>query len=205
MKAAALTPARKSSRWLWFLIKKLILIGYMVGGVGRIFGKIVSCSLASLLPWLHVFSAVWKSKALRTMGFFEDQTAVETKDLERPVHPAVRLWTAFMMFVNVCNCVCLWGPVHCIPVCVHICVCLCTRKCWSSYPVSISESDFSPLTLAVYTGNCSPRLNLPLPAGVSHHRASLAALLLAPCWLYHCAPWTSLIHFIRPQKWNITK
>lgn len=46
MMAAAPTPARKSSRWLWFLIKKLILIGYMVGGVGRIFGKIISRSLA---------------------------------------------------------------------------------------------------------------------------------------------------------------
>lgn len=62
MKAAALTPARKSSRWLWFLIKKLILIGYMVGGVGRIFGKIVSCSLARVSCHDCMFSVQFENQ-----------------------------------------------------------------------------------------------------------------------------------------------
>lgn len=90
-----------------------------------------------------------------------------TKDRERPVGPALN---CFMMFV----CVCLWCPIHCSLVHGHICVCV---HEYAGPHILLVLRNLTSLhwTLAVYTGNCSPCPNLPLPARLSHHRTSSAA------------------------------
>lgn len=129
----------------------------MVGGVGIYLGRIISCILArvSCHDWIFSLLKSVTSKA----GFFEDQTAAGPKHLEKPDHSAARLWTAFMMFVCVCEFVCVWGPVHCSLVHVHICVCVYMNV----HPVSISESDFSSLNIGCLHWKCSPMSKLASP------------------------------------------
>lgn len=149
----------------------------MVRGVDIYFGRIISCILARVSCHDWIFSLL-KSMTSK-VGFFDDQTAAGTKHLEKPDHSAARLWTAFMMFVCVCEFVCVWGPVHCSLVHVHICVCVYMNV----HPhILLVFQNLTSLhwTLAVYTGNVPPCPNLPLPARVSHHRTCLA-LLLATC------------------------
>lgn len=118
----------------------------------------------SFLPWLNVFSAVWKSIESKN-GFFEDQTAAETKDLERPVHPAVRLLNRFY---DICVCLWLCLCMESRTVVLYKCVCVC-------FLLVLQNLTSLHWTLAVYTGNCSPCPNLPLPARVTHHWTCLAA------------------------------
>lgn len=156
---------------------KLIFDWLHVGRSWWIFRKKnISRTLARVSCHDWMFSAPSGNRSGLTWktSFFEDQTTAETKDLARPVHPTVRLWTAFRMFVCVCGRVCVWGPVHRSLLHTHICVCVHERV---GPHILLVLQNLTSLhwTLAVYTGNCSPCPNLPLPARVSHRITCLAA------------------------------
>lgn len=139
------------------------------------------------MTWLNVFSDLWKS--IKKTCFFEDQTASETKELSRPVHWAVRLWTAFTMFVCVDDCVYAGGPVHCSVIHVHICVYMSLCVCVGPHFLLVLQKNrflsvehwLFILETATHVQTC---LSLPGSVIVKPIWLPELSLWFAPCQLY---------------------
>lgn len=118
----------------------------------------------------------------------------------RRVHPVVQLWTAFTMFVWVCDC--LRGLANCYVLCICICVCVsvCPHGCVGPHFLLVLQIPTSlHWTLAVYAGNNSvSRLAAPCPGQSSYN--------MFGCWGFHCCRLrvdsTTVLHFVHFNlKW----
>lgn len=166
MLVTAVTPARQPSRWLWFSVLELIFDWLLDGR--RYLVDILEKSSHAL--WARLSCHDWMFWVLCGNQSEKAGLFLEIKQLPSDQRLSEASWSSFELLYDVC----LWCPIHCSLVHGHICVCV--HEYAGPYILLVLRNLTSlHWTLAVYTGNCSPCPNLPLPARLSHHRTSSAA------------------------------